>query len=411
MRCRSRLLLPPTCCTTWPMKCAACSRRITIEGPSGIGVHRGKGLQRTNDASWPRARAGKLRAFPTTHARMSAPDSDPALETLLLPFANGALQWPADGALFLRARDGWPLHQQRAAGPGLRTELQARRRCAAALGLRAGRCRRSTTLFPLVLVLPPRQRDEARALLARAIARAAPGGRVLACMPNNEGAKSGEGDLARLAGPLQTLSKNHCRVFWTAPLHGAVDPALAAQWRAAGCAAADRSTAASSAAPACSPGTASTRPRRCSPRTCRPTCAATAPTSARASAISPAKCWRAARGVTALDLYEAEARALDLARGNLAGVRGARRARLPLARRHRRPAAALRLHRQQSAVPCAGPRRSPRHRPRFIAAAAAALQPGRPAVAGRQPPPAVRSGARRQLRQRAHAGAAATASR
>ena len=35
--------------------------------------------------------------------------------------------------------------------------------------------------FDLVLVLPPRQRDEARALLARAVASAAPGGRVVAC--------------------------------------------------------------------------------------------------------------------------------------------------------------------------------------------------------------------------------------
>src|SRR5688500_6570150 len=154
-----------------------------------------------------------------------ADSGDAALETLWLPFASGALAWPqAGGALFLRARDGWPLHQQ--PRPGLvceqsfKPEADALQRSGFTLGDAA-----DTTLFPLVLVLPPRQRDEARALMARAIARTAPGGRVLACIPNAEGAKSGEADLARLAGPLQVLTKNHCRVFWTGRLSGAVDPA------------------------------------------------------------------------------------------------------------------------------------------------------------------------------------------
>jgi len=139
---------------------------------------------------------------------------------------------------------------------------------------------------------------------------------VLACMPNNEGAKSGEADLARLAGPLQSLSKQHCRVFWTAPLHGTIDPDLAAQWRAAD-------------AP---------RPILDGRFTSRPGVFAwdrIDPASALLAAHLPdtlaghgadlgcgygylasevlARC----RGVTALDLYEAELRALDLARGNL----------------------------------------------------------------------------------------------
>ncbi|MFX7140472.1 hypothetical protein ABTH88_21310, partial [Acinetobacter baumannii] len=49
--------------------------------------------------------------------------------------------------------------------------------------------------YPLVLVLPPRQREEARALFARALALVADGGRIVACQSNNEGARSGEGDL------------------------------------------------------------------------------------------------------------------------------------------------------------------------------------------------------------------------
>ena len=49
---------------------------------------------------------------------MAADTRDPALETLFMPFEQGLLKWPAEGgALFLRARDGWPLRQQ--SRPGL----------------------------------------------------------------------------------------------------------------------------------------------------------------------------------------------------------------------------------------------------------------------------------------------------
>mgnify|MGYP003584717256 CR=1 FL=1 len=157
---------------------------------------------------------------------------DVALQTLILPFVDGVLDWPAGGALFLRARDGWPLHQR--AWPGLvceqsfKPEADALLRSGLPLADEGDEAR-----FPLVLVLPPRQRDEARALYARAIARCAPGGRVVACAANNEGARSGEDDLARLAGPVASLSKNKCRVFWTAPLDGPADVELAATWREA----------------------------------------------------------------------------------------------------------------------------------------------------------------------------------
>jgi len=157
-------------------------------------------------------------------------EDDAALETLFLPFIDGPLAWPSSGgALFLRARDGWPLHQR--SWPGLRVE-QSFRPAADALersGL-ALAAEDEDARVPLVLVLPPRQRDEARALFARALARCAPGGRVVACLPNTEGAKSGEADLARIAGPVSSLSKNKCRVFWTAPLDGPADAALADQW-------------------------------------------------------------------------------------------------------------------------------------------------------------------------------------
>jgi len=153
-----------------------------------------------------------------------------ALETLLLPFASGAVP-RSDDALFLRARDGWPLHER--VWPGLvceqtfKPEVDSLQRSGITV-----RSEDDNTSYPLVLVLPPRQRDEARALFAHAIAHTQPGGVVVACIANDEGAKSGESDLARIAGPLHVVSKNKCRVFWTAPLQGAADAALASEWSA-----------------------------------------------------------------------------------------------------------------------------------------------------------------------------------
>src|SRR5262252_6947421 len=158
---------------------------------------------------------------------------DPALETLLLPFMEAELSWPSAGTLFLRARDGWPLHVRN--WPGL-VCAQGFRPAADALqhsGCTLVDAEDATARYPLVLLLPPRQREEARALFARALAQLQPGGTLVACMANNEGAKSGQADLARIAGPLQVRSKHHCRVFWTAPLAAPADPALADAWRTA----------------------------------------------------------------------------------------------------------------------------------------------------------------------------------
>jgi 16S rRNA (guanine1207-N2)-methyltransferase len=246
---------------------------------------------------------------------MSAPEGDPALDTLLLPLRDGALQWPAEGALFLRARDGWPLHRQALPGlvceQGFKPDADALQRSGLALAA-ADDARR----WPLVLVLPPRQRDEARALLARAIDQCAPGGRVLACMPNSEGAKSGEGDLARLAGPLQTVSKQHCRVFWTAPLDGVIDAGLAAQWRAA------------DAPRPILDGRFSSRPgvfawNRIDPASALLADHLPGTLAGHGADLGCGFGYLASQvlsrcgAVTALDLYEAEARALELARANL----------------------------------------------------------------------------------------------
>jgi 16S rRNA (guanine1207-N2)-methyltransferase len=248
-----------------------------------------------------------------------SPDgSDPALETLLLPLLDGPLAWPPQGGLFLRARDGWPLHQR--AWPGLVCEQGFRPE--------ADRLARSGLVIAddedhaphaLVMVLPARQRDETRALFARAVAQAtAAGGRVLACVANDEGARSAQADLGRLAGSLGQLSKNKCRVFWTAPLTAeAIDADLLAQWRAAdaprpiadgrflsrpGVFAWDRIDAASALLARHLPGDL------------RGTAADLGAGFGYLSAELLERC----AGITSLHAYEAERRALELARANLA---------------------------------------------------------------------------------------------
>ena len=162
----------------------------------------------------------------------SAPAPEAALAALFVPFDTAALPLPADGrALFLRA----------CAGVRLRELAQLDWLCEqsflpfadelARCGLRVGEPAEGET-FPLVLLLPPRQRDEARALFARALDHLAPGGTLVASMAKAEGAKSGEADLKQLVGAVGSLSKHHCRVFWATPQPDAIDRALQDAWRA-----------------------------------------------------------------------------------------------------------------------------------------------------------------------------------
>ena len=238
-----------------------------------------------------------------------SPNTDPALETLLLPFASGALAWPQEGgALFPDGRDGWPLHAQPLPGLVLAPD-------------EAGDGH-PPRLYPLVLLLPPRQREQARAQFARALARLAPGGVLVACMPNKEGAKSGQADLARLAGPLSVLTKNHCRAFWTRPLDGPADPALAAEWR-------ELDAPRFIADPRLPGGGFRSRPgvfawNRIDPASLL--LAEHLPGDLRGHVADLGAGWgylsaqvlARCPGVTALDLYEADPRALQLARENLA---------------------------------------------------------------------------------------------
>lgn len=163
-----------------------------------------------------------------------ATSDDAALDSLFLPLDVGEITLPPGegGVLFLRARAGAWLHAwprsvftcEQGFKPANDELAQYRLRAAAQVD--------ADRRFPLVLVLPPRQRDESRALLARAIRHAAPGGIVVACQANSEGARSGEADLAQLAGPVRSLSRHKCRVFWSEPVGAHLDPALIDAWLA-----------------------------------------------------------------------------------------------------------------------------------------------------------------------------------
>ena len=251
---------------------------------------------------------------------------DLALDALFHPFQTGLLPWPTGGGvLFLRAREGAALHARGVRGlvatQPFKPEAERLQRIGAEL---VNENQLPAATFPLVLVLPPRQREEARALLARACEAVAPDGTVVVSVANEEGAKSREADLKQLAGEVATLSKHHCRVCWTRPGAG-FDGALLARWRQAdaprevgsaevpggrflsrpGVFAWDRVDAASRMLAEALPGDLT---------------GDTADFGAGWGFLSLQLLARCPQ-VTALDLYEADARALDLARSNLADAR------------------------------------------------------------------------------------------
>lgn len=256
---------------------------------------------------------------------MNTRSSDPALQALMLPFANGDLDWPQQGALFLRARDGWPLRERALPGlvcvQGFKPEAAALHRSGSMVSTLDDAETGGDAHWPLILMLPPRQRDEARALYAEAWARVRPGGVVVASMTNDAGAKSGEADFARIAGPVASRSKNKCRVFWARKAEvqdqGIGDAALATQWR-------DLDTPRPVAG-----GRFISRPGvfawdRIDPASALLAEYLPADLQGRAADLGAgygylsAELLQRCAGIIALDVYEAEARALALARENLA---------------------------------------------------------------------------------------------
>lgn len=157
--------------------------------------------------------------------------TDLVLNTLMLPIEEGRIEWPDGPALFLRARYGHALSD----APRDKLLCEQTFKPAVDTLIRAGFTLRGDDAGPydLSLVLPQRQRDENRALLARAVASTHAGGIVLAAASNVEGAKTLEGDLAALTGGVESLSKNKCRAFWSRIDPALVDRGLLEAWIAA----------------------------------------------------------------------------------------------------------------------------------------------------------------------------------
>lgn len=158
--------------------------------------------------------------------------NDPVLRALQVAFDHDDPAWPTQGrVLFMGARadDAW---HDRPVGELLcqqdsRPFADQLQRHGFVVGDPAPDAR-----FDVVMLRPPRQRDERRAMFARALDHVAPDGVLLAAVANQEGARSAQSDLARLVGPLQHLSKHKCRVFWARPEAASVDADLHRAWQA-----------------------------------------------------------------------------------------------------------------------------------------------------------------------------------
>jgi 16S rRNA (guanine1207-N2)-methyltransferase len=149
-----------------------------------------------------------------------------AFASLWYPFQTGALA-QSGGMLFLRARAGiLPPEIQQDQMDCMQSfkpfadELNRSPFCI------IQECKRN---YSCVLLLPPPQRDETRALFVQALLACSEDGVVVVSMQNNAGAKSGEADLRQLAGEVKSLSKNKCRVFWANKKN--INYSLMQQWQ------------------------------------------------------------------------------------------------------------------------------------------------------------------------------------
>lgn len=240
---------------------------------------------------------------------------DPALEVLFLPLRQGALRWPEGPALFLRARAGAALGAWRGRALACQQSFKPWVDALQRDGFEVSEAAEGA--FDLVLLLPSRQREAARAGLAEGLQRLSPHGVLLACAQNDEGARSIEADLRKLAGSVQSQSKQHCRVMWVARESARIDAALRDAW-----AQADAPRSILAGRYRSRPGlfawdridTASALLADCLPADLAGTAADFGAGWGFLADALLSRC----PGIRSLDLYEAEARALPLARENLA---------------------------------------------------------------------------------------------
>ena len=161
---------------------------------------------------------------------MNGLDDDAPLAALAWALESGAFALPEREVILLGARAGHGLPR-----PGWRC-VQPLRPAFEALQARG----LEVTPEPAVggcaaaLALTPRSREAARALLAQAVDAMAPDGLIAAAAGNSEGGRTLQSDLAALLGETQGTSKHRCRIAWARKTPAAIDTDLLAQWRALG---------------------------------------------------------------------------------------------------------------------------------------------------------------------------------
>lgn len=158
--------------------------------------------------------------------------SDPALETLFLPLEQEAITLPdAARVLAMRARAGRALSALKRFDVICEQSFAPDRDALQTAGFQVA-AETDGTDVDAVFVLPGRQRQEARAQLARAVSKTRSGGTVIACAPNSEGAKTLEQDLAALMGSAEKITKNKCRTVWQTADPERIDQLLLDEWLA-----------------------------------------------------------------------------------------------------------------------------------------------------------------------------------
>jgi 16S rRNA (guanine1207-N2)-methyltransferase len=171
----------------------------------------------------------------------------------------------------------------------------------------------------LVVVLPTRSRDETRALFARALTTVAAGGCVVAAALNDDGARTLERDLAALVPLAGSVSKAHGRAFWSVPIAGNVNLALVHDWLQADAPRHDATRDEWLRPGVFNEGRLDAGSALLIAHLPDGLHGAVADLGAGSGLLAKAVLARCP-GVTSLALFEAEARALDLARRNLAGA-------------------------------------------------------------------------------------------
>ena len=149
---------------------------------------------------------------------------NPALETLML-----AADSIPQRALFFGAEP----HPDLAKWPSIRGWQPLKPKAAA--WERAGfqRLDHAEGKWPLILMLPGKSRDETLAWFAKAHDLLEPGGTLIAAMPNTAGAGRFEKELANAAGNIASIQKHKCRAF-QATADGKWNAEILDEWRTLG---------------------------------------------------------------------------------------------------------------------------------------------------------------------------------